>query len=238
VAVSGGGSGTGIAALINGLVDIANSSRALSKKEISRARKAGREPVEHIVGYDAVAVYVHSDNPIKSLSFEQLGTLFGRGSAVSKWTELGVEIPGCKGQKIIPVSRQNSSGTYLYFRKTAIGKKYRNKYKTKMLSMQSSKDLVELVENTPCAIGYSSYAYATPQVKVVCVVKDSGECVEPSIEGITDKSYPMSRPLYMYTDGKPEAQIKDYIDWVISDEGQCVLIQRQYAPLRQVACRY
>jgi phosphate transport system substrate-binding protein len=237
IAVSGGGSGTGIAALINGLVDIANASRPMTKKEISTAKAAGRTPVEQIVGYDAVAVYLHKNNPIKSLSFEQLGEIFGRGSKVEKWTDLGVEVPGCKGQKIIPVSRQNSSGTYAYFRKRAIGKKYRNKIKTNVLSMQASKDLVELVENTPCAIGYSSYVYATAKVKVACIAqKTGGSCVEPRVAAIIDKSYPMSRPLYMYTDGQPEGHIKKYIDWVLSDEGQCILSERQYAPVRKIGC--
>lgn len=237
VAVSGGGSGTGIAAMINGLTDIANSSRPLFKKEIRMAQEAGVDLQEHVVGYDAVAVYLHHDNPIVSLSFEQLGEIFGRGGKVTRWTDLGIEVPGCRDQKIVLVSRQNSSGTYAYFRKRAIGKKYRNKFRTGILSMQGSKDLVELVGHTPCAIGYSSFAYATADVKTVCIAPETGgACVEPSIEGITDRSYPMTRPLYMYTNGQPEGEIKKYIDWVLSDEGQCVLSERQYAPLRKLAC--
>jgi len=237
VAVSGGGSGTGIAAMINGLVDIANSSRPLFKKEIGMAGEAGIDPREHIVGYDAVTVYLHRDNPIHSLSFAQLGEIFGRGGTAARWTDLGVEVPGCKDQKIVLVSRQNSSGTYAYFRKRAVGKKYRNKFRTGVLSMQGSKDLVELVQKTPCAIGYSSFAYATPSVKVVCIAPETGgACIEPSIDSITDRSYPMTRPLYMYTNGQPEGEIKKYIDWVLSDEGQCVLSERQYAPLRKLAC--
>ena len=121
VAVSGGGSGTGIAAMINGLVDIANSSRSLLKKEINMAKKAGVDLQEHIVGYDAVAVYLHPDNPLKSLSFAQLGGMFGRGGKLTRWTDLGVEVPGCKDQQIVLVSRQNSSGTSAYFRKQVIG---------------------------------------------------------------------------------------------------------------------
>ncbi|MCP4993277.1 MAG: phosphate ABC transporter substrate-binding protein [Gammaproteobacteria bacterium] len=237
VAVSGGGSGTGIAAMINGLVDIANSSRPLLKKEIRMAKEVGINHQEHIVGYDAVTVYLHRDNPIQSLSFAQLGEIFGRGGSAAQWTDLGVNVPGCKDQQIVPVSRQSSSGTYNYFRKRAIGKKYRNKFRTDVLGMQGSKDLVELVAKTPCAIGYSSFAYATPSVKIACTAPAGGvECVEPSIEGITDGSYPMARPLYMYTNGQPEGEIKKYINWVISDEGQCILSRRQYAPLRKVVC--
>jgi len=237
VAVSGGGSGTGIAAMINGLVDIANSSRPLFKKEIRMAEEKGIDPREHIVGYDAVAVYLHPDNPIQSLSLARLGEIFGRGGAVTRWTDLGVEVPGCKDQKIVLVSRQNSSGTYAYFRKQIIGKKYRNRFKTGALSMQGSKDLVELVEKPPCAIGYSSFAYATAKVKTTCIAVEMGRtCVEPSLEGITNRNYPMTRPLYMYTNGQPEGEVKKYIDWVLSDEGQCVLSERLYAPLRKLAC--
>jgi len=237
VAVSGGGSGTGIAAMINGLVDIANSSRSLLKNEIRMAKETGKDPLEHIVGYDAVTVYLHRDNPVQSLSFTQLGEIFGRGGKVTRWTDLGVNVPGCKDQKIVPVSRQSSSGTYNYFRKLAIGKKYRNKLRAEVLGMQGSKDLVELVEKTPCAIGYSSFAYATPGVKLACIAPEiGGACIKPSIEGITGGSYPMTRPLFMYTNGQPEGEIKKYIDWVISDEGQCILSRWQYAPLRKLAC--
>ena len=103
--------------------------------------------------------------------------------------------------------------------------------------MQSSKDLVELVEKTPCAIGYRSFAYATTGAKVACISAETGApCVKPSIEGVLDKSYPMSRPLYMYTNGSPEGEVKKYIDWVLGDEGQCILSERQYAPLRELNC--
>ena len=238
VAVSGGGSGTGIAAMINGLVDIANSSRPLFKKEVRMAKEAGIDLRQYVVGYDAVAVYLNQDNPIQSLSFAQLGEIFGRGGSATRWTDLGIEVPGCKDQQIVLVSRQNSSGTYVYFRKLAIGKRYRNKFRSGVLSMQSSKDLVELVAKTPCAIGYSSFAYANPGVKVACIAKETGgPCVKPSIEGIIEKKYPMTRPLYMYTNGQPGGEIKKYIDWVLSDEGQCVLSERLYAPIRKLSCR-
>ena len=237
VAVSGGGSGTGIAAMINGLVDIANSSRSLRKKEISMAKEAGVDLQEHVVGYDAVAVYLHPDNPLKSLSFAQLGEMFGRGGKLAHWTDLGVEVPGCKDQQIVLVSRQNSSGTYDYFRKQVIGEKFRNKFRADVLGMQASKDVVDLVGKTPCAIGYSSFAYAVPSVKTACITTETGGgCVNPGAESIADRSYPMIRPLYMYTNGQPEGEIKKYIDWIVSDEGQCILAERQYAPLGKIDC--
>ena len=237
VAVSGGGSGTGIAAMINGLVDIANSSRSLLKKEISMAKEAGVDLQEHVIGYDAVAVYLHPDNPLKSLSFSQLGEMFGREGNLTRWTDLGVEVPGCKDQQIVLVGRQNSSGTYAYFRKYVIGEKFRNKFRADVLGMQASKDLVDLVGKTPCAIGYSSFAYAVPGVKTACISAETGgSCIDPNSKSITDGSYPMMRPLYMYTNGQPEGEIKKYMDWVVSEDGQCILAERQYAPLRKRAC--
>ncbi|NIP18001.1 MAG: phosphate-binding protein, partial [Xanthomonadales bacterium] len=115
VAVSGGGSGTGIAAMINGTVDIANASRAMKESEIQSARNAGQDPVQHVVGFDALAVFLHADNPADSLSLEQLAEIYGDGGTFTSWTDLGVEVPGCQGQEIVVVSRQNNSGTYAYF---------------------------------------------------------------------------------------------------------------------------
>ena len=234
IAVSGGGSGTGIAALTNGAVNIANASRPMSEREIERARKRGIEPVEHLVGHDAVAIYVHRDNPIRSLSPAQLKEIFGAGGHVERWSDLGIEVPGCSDQKIIRVSRQSSSGTYALLRKTLLGGK---RYKLGTRESQSSKDLVTLIGSTPCAIGYSSYAFLVPEVRAVCIAGDSSErCISPSIAAVTDQTYPLSRPLFMYTNGQPRGHVKDYLDWVLSDEGQCILIQRQYAPVRKVAC--
>lgn len=234
IAVSGGGSGTGIAALINGAVNIANASRPMTAREIERARKRDVEPVEHLVGHDAVAIYVHRDNPIRSLNTSQLQEIYADGGDVERWSDLGIQVPGCKDQKIVRVSRQSSSGTYSLLRKNLLGGK---RYKMGTRESQSSKDLVTLVGATPCAIGYSSYAYASPNVRAVCIVPDSGgSCISPSIGAVTDKSYPLSRPLYMYTNGQPEGDVRDYLDWILSDEGQCILIQRRYAPVRRVTC--
>ncbi|HET6564149.1 MAG TPA: PstS family phosphate ABC transporter substrate-binding protein, partial [Xanthomonadales bacterium] len=121
VAVSGGGSGTGIAAVINGTVDIANSSREIKEEEMEQARERGQNPVEHIVGYDALAVFLHRDNPINEMNFAQLKEIYGDGGSATKWSDLGVEVPGCSDQSIIVVSRQNNSGTYAYFRETILG---------------------------------------------------------------------------------------------------------------------
>ena len=235
VAVNAGGSGTGIAALINGTVNIANASRAMQEREIELAKKRGRKPVQNVVGYDAVAVFLHKDNPLTSLSFTQLAQIYGEDGTVEKWTDLGVNVPGCQNQEIVRVSRQNSSGTYVYFRKAVLGSK--QDYKLGSRDMQATKDVVALVGSTQCAIGYGSQVFATDKVKMVCITEESGgECVTPSVIAVVNKSYPIARALYMYTDGEPEGEVKKYLDWVLSDEGQCIIMQKGYIPARLVQC--
>ncbi len=236
IAVSGGGSGTGIAAMINGTVDIANASRKMKKKEMNLARQRGQVPVEHVVGYDALAVYLHPDNPAKSLSIPQLAKIYGRGKEYQNWSDLGLEVPGCKNNAIVVVSRQNNSGTYVYFQKAVLGKK--GKYRQGTLDMHGSKDVVDLVEKTPCAIGYSGLAYATDHVKMACISSAAGAtCVSPSGETAVEGSYPIARPLFMYTNGEPEGEIGTYLDWILSDEGQCIILDKGYAPVRVVDCK-
>jgi phosphate transport system substrate-binding protein len=234
VAVSGGGSGTGIAAMINGTVDIANASRKMKDKEVQAADKAGHHPVEHVVGYDALAVFLHQDNPATSMSFEQLQQIFGRGGGAEKWSDLGLTVPGCGSDEIVVVSRQNNSGTYAYFKKAVLEK---GKFRQGTLDMHGSKDVVDLVEKTPCAIGYSGLAYATDHIKMACISKETGgDCVNPSVKTASDRSYPIARPLFMYTDGEPEGKVKEYMDWILSDTGQCILKNKGYAPMRDVQC--
>jgi len=234
VAVSGGGSGTGIAALINGTVDIANASRAMKDKEIKQAKDGGHDPVQHIVGYDALAVYLHADNPMTSLSIEQLAQIYGDGGSYTKWTDLGVEVPGCKDQTLVVISRQNNSGTYAYFRKTILGK---GDFRLGTRDMHGSKDVVDLVENTPCAIGYSGLAYATEHIKLACISQQTGgECTDPSVETASDGSYPIARPLFMYTSGEPVGYVGEYLNWIKSDAGQCIIQAKGYAPVNDVSC--
>jgi phosphate transport system substrate-binding protein len=234
VAVSGGGSGTGIAAMINGTVDIANASRKMKDSEVAQAEKNGQTPVEHVVGYDALAVFINKNNPVESMTFEQLKNIFGRDPKVKKWSDMGITVPGCKDE-IVVVSRQNNSGTYAYFKETILGKG--GKYRQGTLDMQGSKDVVDLVEKTPCAIGYSGLAYATEHVKMVCVATtDAADCISPSVATASDRSYPIARPLFMYTDGEPKGEIKAYLDWITSDAGQCILLKKGYAPIHDVKC--
>ena len=230
VAVSGGGSGTGIAAMINGTVDIANASRKMKGREVKAAEKHGVHPKEFVVGYDALAVYLHKDNPVKSMTLAQLNEIYARGGKYTKWTDLGIEVPGCKDQEIVVVSRQNNSGTYAYFRKAVLGKKGRYRMGTR--DMHGSKDVVDLVEHTACAIGYSGLAYATDHLKMVCIAKKEGDaCVNPSVATASDHSYPIARPLLMYTNGEPQGAVKEYMDWILSDTGQCIIYHKGYAPI-------
>jgi phosphate transport system substrate-binding protein len=232
VEVSGGGSGVGIAALINGTAEIANSSRQIEPEEAEKAKKAtGKDPKEFLVGYDGLAIYVHKDNPMNEIAMEDLGDIYREGGKVDTWTQVGVaKIPGAQNDKIIRVSRQNNSGTYHYFREVVVGKKA--DFKQGSLDMNGSKDVVELVGKTPGAIGYSGLGYATPAVKIVKVTKKKGETsVQPSIATVLDKTYPIARPLYMYTPGEPSENAKKYLDWIMSEAGQKIVEKSGYVPL-------
>jgi len=234
VAVSGGGSGTGIAALINGTVDIANSSRAIKDKELQAAEDNDQHPVQHIVGYDALVIFLHPSNPLEAISIEQLAGIYGDGGAITRWTDLGVEVPGCQNQEIVVLSRQNNSGTYAYFRDSVLG---RGDFRLGTRAMHGSKDVVDLVEKTPCAIGYSGMAYATDHIKLACLAAvTGGPCTAPSVAAARDGSYPIARPLFMYTNGEPTGRVGEYLNWIKSNDGQCIILNKGYAPARNVDC--
>ncbi len=234
VAVTGGGSGTGISALINGTVDIANASRQIKPEELEAARTNGEDPREFIVGYDALAVYVHHDNPVEGFTLSQLAEIYGEGGTVETWSALGLTVPGCDSDEIIRVSRQNNSGTYVYFQEAVLGEE--RDFKLGSRDMHGSKDVVDLVENTACAIGYSGLAYATEEVKMPCIMTEGGSCVAPSTATAIDGTYPIARPLFMYTNGEPTGTVKEYLDWIMSDTGQCIIQEKGYAPVRAVRC--
>lgn len=231
IAVSGGGSGTGISAMINGTVDMANASRAMKAREVENAKRNGVDPVEHVVGFDALAVYVHKDNPVESLSLQQLAMIYGEGGSAVNWSDLGVKMPEGAKDEIVRISRQNNSGTYAYFRDAVLGKE--GKYKLGSIDLHGSKDVVDTVEKTPSAIGYSGLAYATDHVKLVPVkVKDGEPAVMPSVETAVDQSYPIARPLLMYTAGQPTGAVKAYLDWILSQAGQQIIVAKGYAPVK------
>jgi phosphate transport system substrate-binding protein len=230
VEVSGGGSGIGVAALLNKTADIANCSRRMEPEEIEKAKKVGEDPKEFTVGFDALSIYVHKNNPLNEISMEELGEIYKENGKITKWSELGVKVPEGQDDKIIRVSRQNNSGTYAYFREAVVGRK--SDFRSGSLDMNGSKDVVELVSRTPGAIGYSGMGYATPNVKVVKVSKKKGEpAVAPSIATTLDKTYPIARPMFMYTPGEPAPHIKKYIEWVMSEPGQKIVEATGYVPL-------
>jgi phosphate transport system substrate-binding protein len=232
VEVNGGGSGVGIAGLINGSVELANSSRAFEEKEAADLKaKQGKDPKESMVGYDALSIYVHKDNPLSEISMEQLADIYKADGKIRKWSDLGVtSIPGAKGDEIVVVSRQNNSGTHHYFKEAVIGKK--NEQRPDTINQNGSADVVNLVGTTPNSIGYSGMGYKTAAVKVLKVSKQKGEPgIEPSIETTLNKTYPIARPMFMYTAGEPSEHIKKYLDWIHSDAAQQILKEQGYVPL-------
>jgi len=231
VEVSGGGSGVGVRDLMQGLVDVANCSRAMKDSEKEQAkRNTGKDPIEWIVGYDALAVYVHKDNPVEELTLSQLSEIYAEGGSVDKWSQLDVDIKAQgASDEIVRVSRQNSSGTYFYFRKYVMSDK---DYKLGSLDMSGSKDVVELVGKTLGAIGYSGMGYASEAVKFVKLVKGAGgTAYAPSLENASSGNYPLARPLRMYSLGQPTGHVKAYIDWILSPAGQKVVENSGYVPV-------
>jgi phosphate transport system substrate-binding protein len=230
IEVSGGGSGIGIAALINQTADIANASRRLEPEELARAKKVGEHPQGFVVGYDALSIFVHPDNPLVELSLEELGEIYREGGRFTRWSDLGVKIPGLSDDRIVRVSRQNNSGTYHYFREAVLGQQ--SDFRAGSLDMNGSKDVVELIARTPGAIGYSGMGYATPAVKVLRVARQKGQPgVPPSVATTLDKTYPIARPMYMYTPDTPASHVQAYLDWVQSEAGQRIVEATGYIPL-------
>jgi len=230
VEVSGGGSGVGIAALEKGTIDIADASRDMKPEEMDQAKKnTGKEPKEFIVAYDALAVYVNKDNPIEEISLEQLAQIFAEDGKVTKWSQIGIKIPGVSDDEIVRVSRQSSSGTYEFFREHVLNKK---DFKLGSRDMNGSKEVVELVTSTKTAIGYSGMGYATPDVKMVKLSSKAGSpAVAPTAAAALDKSYPLARSLQVYTLGEPQGEVKKYIDWMLSPAGQKIVEENGYVPL-------
>jgi phosphate transport system substrate-binding protein len=230
VEVSGGGSGVGIAALVKGTIDIANASRNMKPEEIEQAKKnTGKEPKEFIVGYDALAIYVNKDSPLNEITLDQIAQIYEEGGTITKWSDLGVKIPGATSDEIVRVSRQSSSGTYEFLREHVLKNK---DYRLGSRDMNGSKEVVELVASTPTAIGYSGMGYATPAVKMLKVKKTAADpAFEPNVANTLSKSYPIARSLQVYTLGEPTGEVKNYINWIMSDAGQKVVEATGYVPL-------
>lgn len=228
VSVNGGGSGIGIKALINDTVQIANSSRKIKDTEFAAIKeKTGKEPVEHIVGYDGIAVFTHKENPMKKISMANLKEIFGDGGSVTNWEDL--EGSGMTGE-ISLVSRSNTSGTYAYFKKAVCGKGV--EFKKGAKSMPGSTAVVELVSTTKNAIGYSGMGYKNDHVNWLAVYdENNADAIEPTVDNVKAGKYPIARPLYLYTVGEPEGAVATYINWIKSMAGQEILVTEKFVPI-------
>ncbi len=230
VSVTGGGTGTGIAALINGTVDLANASREIKPEETAAAHKNGVEAVEHIVARDAIAVIVHPDNPVNQLTLEQISDIY-RG-AINNWQEVGGE-----DRVIVRLSRETNSGTHVYFLEEVIrlGKANdKTLFAVDTLLLPSSEGITAEVSDNPNAIGYDGLGYVTPDVKMIKVARDaSSPYVLPSPLSVNDGSYPIARDLYMYTAGQPSGYIKDYLSWILSPEAQKIVFELGFVPVQE-----
>ena len=233
IEVSGGGSGTGIAALTSSTVDIANCSRQITLEEVERVKqKTGEAPKEFVVGHDALAVYVHKDNPLAEISLDQLANIYREGGDITKWSQLGIENSKCVNDEIIRVSRQSNSGTFVYFREAILGR--HQDYKLGSRDLHGSKDVVELITHTPCAIGYSGMGYATKEVKMLKIAKTTSDTAyAPTVQGVMEGTYPIARPLYMYSLGTPKPEEQSYLNWIFSPVGQAIVEKTGYVPIGQ-----
>jgi phosphate transport system substrate-binding protein len=231
IEISGGGSGVGISSLTQGLADMANASRKMKAKEIRRAKKEfNLDPQEFTVGKDALAIYVHKDNPIEEITIAQLSAIYEEGGTTNTWTELGVTLAGTSNPKIVRISRQNNSGTYAYFRQHVLND---NDFKLGSIDLSGSADVVSMVEKTPGAIGYSGMGYATDGVKMVKVkLDDDSASVAPNAANVINGTYPISRPLLIYTPQTPTGTVKDYLDWILGKNGQTIIEEMGYVPLK------
>jgi len=227
ISVTGGGSGTGIAAMINGTVDIANASRRMKPEEIDAARGNGIEPIEFTVAKDAIAVVVHPDNPVERLTLGQISDIYT--GKITNWRDVGGEdLP------IVLLSRESNSGTYVYFLENVVRQGDKGSdllFSPDTLLMPSSEGISAEVAGNRNAIGYDGLGYVTSGQKTVAVAKSQdGPYVAPSIAAVNDGTYPVSRALYVYTAGEPQGAVKGYLDWVLSD-GQSLVAKLGFVPL-------
>jgi phosphate transport system substrate-binding protein len=222
VSVKGGGSGTGIAALLNGTVDFANASRAIKDEEIEEAEGLGVDPVEHEVAIDGIAVIINPANTVTEMTMEQLGQVY-RGE-VTNWSEVG----GADAD-IVLLGRDTSSGTYEYFKEAVVWGADGDEaleYSPSMNNLASNQAIVDEVKNNEAAIGYVGLGYLDPDVTVASI-----DGVQASVDTAADGSYPISRFLYMYSDGDPEGVLAAYLDWILGDEGQAIAEDQGFVPL-------
>lgn len=226
VSVTGGGSGTGIAALINGTTEICAASRSMKPNEIDLASKQGKEPVEFDVALDGIALVVHPDNPVDILTLNQLKQIFT--GEVTNWQEFGGP-----DQEIYVLSRESSSGTYVFFQEHVLEKQ---DYTNRARLMPATSAIIQSISEDKWSIGYVGLGYAAEagdKVKVISVKEtDDSEPVEPSEETVRLGTYSIARPLHFYTIGEPEGLAKQFIDYCLSEEGQKTVVQTGYVAVQ------
>lgn len=228
LSVTGGGSGTGIAALINHSVDIANASRQIKPEEIAAAKKNGVQPVEHVVARDAIAVIVNPHNPVNQLTLQQISDIYS--GKITNWAEVGGN-----NLVIVRLSRETNSGTHVYFLEQVLRlgqKDNKTLFAQDTLLLPSSEGITAEVSDNPHAIGYDGLGYITPDVKVVAVARDqASQYVLPSVESVNEFSYPIARDLYMYTIGEPTGAIRAYLEWIMTPEAQAITKTLGFVPI-------
>jgi len=227
ISVTGGGSGTGIASLMNGTVGIANASREMKSEEIKAAKANGINPVEIVVARDAIAVVANPSNPVNGLTMQQISDIYT--GKITNWREVGGE-----DRPIVLLSRESNSGTYVYLLEHVVrmgDSKSKLLFSPDTLLMPSSEGISTEVRQNPNAIGYDGLGYVTSDQKVLAVAKGAqSPHVLPSVATVNDGSYPISRPLFMYTAGEPAGQVKTYLDWVLGP-GQALVTKLGFVPL-------
>ncbi|NMC53072.1 MAG: phosphate ABC transporter substrate-binding protein [Chloroflexi bacterium] len=228
ISVTGGGSGTGLAALVNGTVDVANASRQIKPEEQDQIAQGGHQAVEYVVASDAIAVIVNPGNPIQNLTLEEISRIY-KGE-INNWAELGGE-----NRPIVRLSRETNSGTHVYFLEEVIrlgSSEDKSIFSADTLLLPSSEGIITEVRDNPNAIGYDGLGYVTPDVKVISVAADrSHSYVQPTIETVKDGSYPISRDLYMYTTESPSQVVQNYLEWVYSAEAQQIVSELGFVPV-------
>lgn len=225
VAITGGGSGVGIASLINKTCDVATASREMKPKEIELAHKHGVNPKEFVVAHDGVAVIVNKNNPVEKLTIQDLHKIF-TGKAAN-WKEFGGN-----DLSIVTLSREVSSGTHMYFKEEVIhlGKKdSTEEFSSQTLLLTSSQAIVEEVVTNEAAIGYLGMGYISDRTKTLLVAKDS-QFYPPDIDNVLKKTYPLARPLYFYTNGEPQGVTRLFIDFTLSQKGQQQFVETGFVP--------
>src|SRR3990167_2143240 len=228
-AVTGGGSGTGISAMISGTADIAISSRTMKEKEINKAKQNGIEPFEIKSALDGLTVVAHPSNPVSKLTIDQLADIFT--GKITNWKEVGGN-----NLPIVILSREVNSGTHVYFKEHVLRKgdeKSVEEFSPAALLMPSSQAIAEEISQNPNAIGYYGMGYISQKQKVIAVAKDANSpYVEPAIENVQDNSYPISRPLLLYTKGQPQGIAKAFTDFALSAEGQEIVRKTDFVPFK------